>query len=183
MSWKLLTAAALAAFALPAATARAQFGFGLAAGPSYPKGDFGKVTDAGYHVTGLIAFRPATAPVGFRVDGSFSEFNYKSSLGRPGAKARLVYLTANAVLTSPGTMAPYLIGGFGIYDASAKCDLCTTSSTKGGFNGGVGYRLGLAGFSAFLEARFHYIAGPSDPTNGGVKSSTQFIPISFGARF
>jgi hypothetical protein len=41
----------------------------------------------------------------------------------------------------------------------------------------------LTGFSAFAEARYHYIAGPSDPTNGGIKSSTQFIPISFGVRF
>jgi hypothetical protein len=185
MSRKLLTAAALAAFALPAATARAQAGLGLAAGLSLPKGDFGKVTDAGYHVTGLIGIRAATAPVGLRLDGSFSEFNYKASLGgRSGAKARLLYATANVVLTSSGNSAPYVIGGFGIYHATAVCDVCTTSSTKGGFNGGVGYRFALTGFSAFLEARYHYITGASDPTNGGVKSSsTQFIPISFGVRF
>src|SRR5689334_1456720 len=105
MPWKLLTVAALAAFALPSAPAQAQIGLGIAAGLSVPKGDFGKVTDAGYHVTGLIALRPATAPVGFRLDGSFSEFNYKASLGGSGVKARLPYATADAVLTSSGTMA------------------------------------------------------------------------------
>lgn len=183
MSWKLLTAAAIAAFALPVSTARAQIGLGLAAGLSVPQGDFGKVAESGYHVTGLIAVGAPLIPVGLRVEGSFSEFNYKGSLGGDGEKARLLYATANAVLTSPGIIAPYLIGGFGIYHATAVCDLCTTSTTKGGINGGVGFRFGLTGFSAFAEARYHYIAGPSDPTNGGIKSSTQFIPISFGVRF
>src|SRR5512132_279892 len=184
MSCKLLTAVTLAAFALPATTARAQIGLGLAAGLSVPQGDFGKVAESGYHVTGLIAVGAPIIPIGLRVEGSFSEFNYKGSLGGNGEKARLLYATANAVLTSPGIIAPYLIGGVGIYRASAVCDLCTTSTTKGGFNGGVGFRFGLSGFSAFAEARYHYIGGPSDPTNGGVEgSSTQFIPISFGVRF
>lgn len=183
MSWKLLTAAALAAFALPAPTARAQIGLGLAAGLSVPQGDFGKVAKSGYHVTGLIAVGAPLIPIGLRVEGTFSEFDYKASLGGNGEKARLLYATANAVLTSPGIIAPYLIGGVGIYHATAVCDLCTTSNTRGGFNGGIGVKFGLTGFSAFAEARYHYIAGPSDPTNGGIKSSTQFIPISFGVRF
>jgi hypothetical protein len=34
-----------------------------------------------------------------------------------------------------------------------------------------------------LEARYHYIPGASDPANGGVKSSTRFIPVSFGLVF
>ena len=90
----------------------------------------------------------------------------------------------DAVLTSSGTVAPYLIGGYGVYHASAVCSSCTTTSTKGGFNGGAGFRFGLTGFSAFVEGRFHHIAGASDPTNGGDKSSSaQFIPVSFGVRF
>jgi len=184
MSWKLLTAAALAACALPAATARAQIKYGLAGGLSAPEGDFGRGVDGGYHVTGLVAVGAPVVPIGLRVEGSFSEFDHKAGLGSTSAKTRLLYATANAVLTSPGIVAPYLIGGIGIYHASAVCSSCTTSSTKSGFNGGVGFRLGLAGFSAFVEARYHYIPGANNPTNGGVKgSSTQFIPISFGVQF
>jgi len=182
MSRKLLTAA-LAVLALPVATAQAQMHYGVAAGLSAPEGDFGKVADAGYHVTGLVTVSAPLAPVGLRVEGSFSEFNYKSTLSSTSAKARLLSATANAVFASPGIMGPYLVGGLGIYRASAECSGCSTSSTKGGFNGGAGFRFGLSGFSAFLEARFHYIPGASDATTGGVKSSTQFIPISFGLTF
>jgi hypothetical protein len=181
MSSKCVMAAALAVFAAPMAIAQAQIGYGLAAGVSAPLGDFGDAADAGYHLTGLLRLGVPLAPVGLRVEGSFSEFKYTNS--SRDAKARLVYGTANVVLSSPGIVAPYVIGGAGIYHASAVCGTCTTTSTKVGYNGGAGLKLGLSGFSAFVEARYHYIPGASDPTNGGVKSSTQFIPVSVGVTF
>jgi hypothetical protein len=47
-----------------------------------------------------------------------------------------------------------------------------------------GLQFGFGGRSIFLEARYHYIGGPNDPTNGGVKNSnTQFIPVSIGLIF
>src|SRR5437016_3003139 len=128
MSRKLLTAAALAVFALPMA-AHAQMGYGVAAGLSAATGDFGKLVDAGYHVTGILTFSAPLAPVGARVEGSFNEFNYKSTI-LSGAKARLLSATANAVFSSPGIMGPYLIGGLGIYNASTSCSGCTSSSSS-----------------------------------------------------
>jgi opacity protein-like surface antigen len=185
MSRKALVVAALLAVALSSGTARAQAGFGLAAGLSAPMGDFGKIADAGYHVTGLMSYAPRLSPAGLRVEGSFSEFNYNSTIfsSAQSAKARVLSATANAVLASPGVMGPYVIGGVGVYRASAECSTCSSTSTKGGINVGGGFRFALTGFSAFLEARYHYIPGASDPTNGGIKSSTQFVPISFGLVF
>jgi hypothetical protein len=176
MSRKLLTVAALAVFALPLATtaAHAQMGYGVAAGLSAPMGDFGKLVDAGYHATGMLTFSAPLAPVGLRVEGSFNEFNYKSTI-LPGAKSRLLSATANAVVSSPGILGPYLIGGLGIYSASCSGACSSSSSSKVGFNGGGGFKFGLGGFSAFLEARYHYI-----PVSG---SSTSFIPVSFGVTF
>lgn len=184
MSRKLLTTVALAVFALPLATTQAQMGFGVAAGLSAPMGDFGTVVDAGYHLTGLMTVSAPLAPVGLRLEGSFSEFNYKSGIFSTSAKARLLSATANAVVSSPGIMGPYLIGGLGIYNSSASCSGCSSSSTsKIGFNGGGGFRFGLSGFSAFLEARYHYIPGGTNATTGGANSSTQVIPFSFGVTF
>lgn len=175
MSRKLLTAAALAVLAFPAATARAQIGYGVAAGLSAPTGDFGKTNEAGYHLTGILRFSAPLAPVGMRVEGTYSEFNYKNTF-LASAKARILSATANAVFSSPGIMGPYLIGGLGIYNASTSCSGCNSNgSSKVGFNGGGGFSFGLSGFSAFLEARYHYI-----PVSGG---STAFIPISFGLTF
>lgn len=180
MSRKLVTAA-LAMFAFPVLSAGAQVGVGVAAGVSAPLSDFGKAAESGYHVAGLLTIGMPLLPVGARLEASFSEFNYKTS--NNDAKARILYATANAELSAPGIIAPYLIGGVGMYHATAECATCTTSSTKIGFNGGGGLKIGLAGFSVFVEARVHYIGGASDPTNGGVKSSTQFIPVSAGVTF
>lgn len=181
MSRKLQLAAALAVLALPVVTARAQIGLGVAAGASAPMGDFGKAVESGYHVTGLLTLGVPLLPVGGRLEGSFSEFNYKAVSN--GAKSRILSATANGTLSTPGLIGPYLIGGVGIYRATAECTGCNTSSTKVGYNGGGGMKIGLAGFSVFVEARYHYVPGASDPTNGGVKSSTQFIPVSVGVTF
>jgi hypothetical protein len=145
-------------------------------------GDFGKVADAGYHISGLMTLSVPLVPAGLRFEGSFSDFKYKSTLGSTSASARILSATANAVLSVPG-IGPYFIGGLGIYHASAVCSSCTTSSTKVGYNGGLGMKFGLGKLSVFLEARYHNVPGASDPTTAGVKSSTQFIPVSLGLTF
>jgi opacity protein-like surface antigen len=172
---------ALALLVLPLVASRAQIGYGVAAGASAPLGDFGKAVESGYHLTGLVTLGIPLAPVGGRLEGSFSEFNYKNVAN--GAKARILSATANGTLSTPGIVGPYFIGGIGVYRATAECSTCTTSSTKVGFNGGGGMKIGIGALSVFAEARYHYIGGASDPTNGGVKSSTQFIPLSFGLTF
>jgi hypothetical protein len=184
MSLKLPTIAMLAVLVLPCSAARAQVGVGVAAGYSAPMGDFGKVADAGYHVTGLMTVSAPLVPLGLRVEGSFSQFGYKSSFSSTGATARILSATANAVFSSPGVIGTYVIGGLGIYNASASCSGCSSSSSsKVGYNGGAGLRFGVGGMSAFVEARYHFIPGGSNATTGGANSSTQFIPIAFGLTF
>ena len=175
MSQKLLMVATLAVMALPVATARAQMGFGAAAGLSAPMGTFKDAVDAGYHVTGILNFAAPLAPVGFRGEASFNQFAFKSSLGAPsGAKENIVSGTANIVVSPPG-MGLYGIGGLGLYHTSASCTGCTGSESKVGFNAGAGFKFGLTGFAAFVEARYHHVS-----TTGG---STSFVPISFGLIF
>jgi hypothetical protein len=184
MSRRLLTAVAVAMLALSATTAHAQVGYGVAAGFSAPIGDFGNVADFGFQATGLVTISAPLAPIGLRVEGSFSEFNYATLALAPSGKVRILYATANAVFSSPGIAGPYLIGGAGFYNSKSVCDRCTASSSKVGFNGGGGFKIGVGGYSAFVEARYHYIPGANSPTNGGNSSSnTQFIPLSFGLTF
>lgn len=183
MSRKLSTLAILAGLALPIAAAHAQVGFGIAAGPSVPLGDFSNAVDAGYHVTGIVNVGVPLAPVGLRLEGSFADFNYKPIIGSSGSKARIYSGTANVVFSTPGIIGPYLIGGIGVYNASAVCTNCNSSDTKIGFNGGGGFKVGLAGFAVFAEARYHYVPGAANATTGGTNSSTQFIPVSVGVTF
>ena len=187
----------VAAAAAPSASLRAQTSFAIAAGVSGPRGSLGNAVNTGYHLLASIAtdagmYLPsgsdraqrsnAGAPFRIRVDGGVTEFRYKLP-GVSNAKARVLSGTANALVSPPQFGGGYIIGGIGLYHMSAECDGCTTSTTKGGVNGGVGYELRFTGLKLFAEARYHYIAGPSDPTTGGVKSSTQFVPISLGVIF
>ena len=59
----------------------------------------------------------------------------------------------------------YLIGGLGTYDTGSHWDT--------GFNLGGGFRFPLTGFSAYIEARYHSVAG------GDLK----FVPVVFGLAF
>jgi len=187
----------VAATAVPSPSLRAQTRFAIAAGVSGPRGSLGNAVNTGYHFLASIAtdagmYLPsgsdraqrsnAGAPFRIRVDGGVTEFKYKVP-GIRDAKARVLSGTANALISPPQFGGGYIIGGIGLYHMSAECDGCTTSTTKGGVNGGVGYELPLTRVRLFAEARYHYIGGPSDPTTAGVKSSTQFIPVSVGVIF
>src|SRR5947208_2653356 len=103
---------------------QAQVGYGAAAGLSLPQGDFGKAAESGYQVTGLVNVSAPLAPIGFRGEGAFGEYNYK---GTGNAKARVMSVTANAIVSPPGMMGLYAVGGVGLYFMSAQCSGCTSS--------------------------------------------------------
>jgi hypothetical protein len=170
---KMLPFAAAVAFALPlATTAHAQVSFGVAAGASAPVGDLGDGLDMGYHVMGSVSFSPPLAPVGLRVDGMFNQFAISSDIA--DGHTRILAATANAVFATPGILGPYLIGGIGMYNLTSKVgDVSSDGVTKFGINAGAGFRFGLSGFSAFAEARYHYVDS----------GNASFIPISFGVTF
>jgi opacity protein-like surface antigen len=115
-----------------------------------------------------------------------------------------------------GSMSPYVIAGVGYYYRPVKvttpavgyvpgyCDpwwgfcypggwvpvdkiIGSRSSSDVGmdFGGGVSFKLGDKA-SMYVEARYHYIWGPSytDPTSGvTTKANGKFLPIVFGIRF
>ncbi|MDB4916625.1 MAG: hypothetical protein JWM95_4269 [Gemmatimonadetes bacterium] len=172
--------AVVALLAGPFAVAESQVGFGVAAGLSAPIGNFGDAVESGYHLTGIVNLAIPLAPVGFRFEGSYNSFNYQSSLSSAasGASSRILSGTANVVFSTPGLLGPYLIGGIGAYNTSAQCSSCNSSSTNLGFNGGVGMKLGLAGFSAFAEARLHRVSG-----SGAGSGSLMYVPVSVGLTF
>lgn len=175
MSRKMLAVAAFALMA-PIAMAQAQLKFGIGAGASVPNGDLADATDMGYHFLATAGVKPPLAPVGFRVDGMFNQFNFKAPFD--DQSLRIMGLNANAVLSMPGAvvLSPYLIGGVGMYNSKAS-GAGSTSSNDLGVNIGGGISFGLAGFGAFAEIRFHDVMG-KDASDNTVHS--RFIPITFG---
>ena len=176
MSRKMLAVAAFALMA-PVAMAQAQLKFGIGAGASVPNGDFADVNEMGYHFLATAGIKPPLAPVGFRVDGMFNQFNYKSSI-LDGESLRIMGLNANAILSMPGAvvLSPYLIGGVGMYNSKASVSGSSSSSDLG-VNIGGGISFGLAGFGAFAEIRLHDVM--ADNGSGGT-THMRFIPITFG---
>lgn len=153
--------------------------FGVGGGISVPTGDFDDFAKLGWQGTALVSVAPATFPVGFQLDGTFSRFSDDSPAD---VKEQLFYGTGNAVYNFQTAEAsrfhPYLIGGIGVYNLDLKGDdapLNVESTTKFGINAGAGFNFSAGSASLFIEGRFHDVF-----TEG---SNTQFIPITLGVRF
>ena len=181
--------AAALALALSASTVQAQrpFSVGVALGATVPVSDLGDDFDTGYHGTVSVNFSPPALPVGVRIEGAFNQL-----AGTDGGIVefndyRILSVTANATLGIPMAMSPispYLVGGLGLYRTSYECTGCQDPKSNDlGFNIGVGTKFGMAGFGAFVEARYHYVQGEEDSQGNGPGSVIRFIPISFGIMF
>lgn len=180
-----LFAAALAGTALVSLpfAARAQVStvaksveFGIAAGAALPMSDLSDDANTGFNVTGTIGFHPQMIPLGIRADVAYNSFGIKDVTGFTG-NFNFTSVTGNLVYSIPSeTVAPYLIGGVGVYNLKADIPGFTSGSdNKFGWNIGGGIKLPLSGFDTFLEARYNQV----QVDNGSLK----FIPITFGVMF
>ena len=182
---------------LIAATAQAQgtsgssgrpFKLGGAFGATIPLGDFSDAADLGYHLGGLIEYKPQAVPVNLRgevtyhrnslKDGAFGDFP------GVGGTSSLFGFVGNILIPfgdATSTARPYAIGGIGVYHFSRSSDdlpsgnKLTNSSTDFGLNVGGGFTFNLSGFETFVEARFHSVFTEN--------SNTNVLPISFGFKF
>lgn len=186
MHKRLVSTGALAlALAVPALAgaqdvgATRAFSLGIAAGATVPTGDFADAYGTGFNIMGTLGFQPAAMPVGIRFDLMYHSLPGEDLGGVVELEdLNIIAGAANAILTvsNSGGVRPYLIGGIGMYRADGGGD---ETSTDFGINGGAGLEFGLAGFSTFLEARYHsvFVDGGEDVGN------LNLIPIVFGLRF
>jgi hypothetical protein len=163
--------------------------FGVMGGASIPVSDFSNSLKTGWNAGALLNIGVASSPVSLRIDGQWNQFNFK---GISGPHYRVIDGTADAVFNFGYTsMAKfYLLAGAGVYNlkvtnpGESLSDFNTNAVTKFGLNGGAGVKLNLAGFSPFVEARYHYVfLSGNDFENNGRNPKLQFIPISVGVMF
>ncbi len=152
--------------------------YNVAAGATFPLSDFGGRNQTGYNVLLGIGMAQRGSPLGFRAEGLYNEFAYNCDGfdSNCTGTSRVAGLTGNVTYDVPiatGGMsnALYLIGGIGWYNTRDRFSL--TSLNNVGFNGGAGFRFPLAGFSAYVEARYHSVQN----------ADISFAPISFGLLF
>ena len=150
------------------------FTIGIAAGATLPMGDFGDVYGTGFNVMGTLGFQPAALPVGVQFDVAYHSLGIDTDIA-DADDLSIISGTANAVLSvsNTGGVRPYLIGGVGLYRLDPGNGL--DAMTEFGLNGGGGLEFGLAGFSTFVEARYHSVFTEDENTN--------LIPVVFGIRF
>ena len=182
MKRSLIVAAVALACICTASSASAQsvnpLRFGVAGGLTLPQGDDADFVSTGYHILGTLGFQAPMVPVGLRLDVGYNGFGEKDD---NGVTANILSATVNGIfnMSMAPAVSPYLIGGLGMYRSKVEIDglgdAGEASSTDFGFNGGIGLRFGLSGFSTFAEARYNHIM-----TDG---ESTSYIPITFGIMF
>ena len=169
------------------------FKLGGALGATIPLGDFSDNSDLGFHLGGLIEYKPQSVPLNLRGEITYHRNGLKDSyfadvgLGDVSGNVSMIDFIGNVFVPfgdASATARPYVIGGVGIYRFKFSGDLKTTSGqsfdvndtqTKFGINVGGGFTFDLSGFETFIEARFHSVFTQDKNTN--------FIPISFGFKF
>ena len=187
MKRTLFAAAAFAATLAIPAVAHAQMSspikFGVSAGATIPmsQNHLSDGVSTGYNLNGHLGFQAPMVPVGLRADVGYNKLGEKNS---SGVDMSIFNGNLNAVINlgMAPVVSPYLIGGVGFYNTkfSGTNGGGSVSKTSVGFNGGLGLRFGLSGFSTFAEARYHYVSA-KDATKGFENYSV--VPISFGIMF
>ena len=173
-----------------AGTAGRPFKLGGSLGASVPMGDFGDGADLGFHLGGLIEYKPASLPMSLRGELTYHRNGLKSDYfagddpdfsGIDGDFSQIDFL-ANALVpfgAGASTARPYVIGGLGLYRLKASADFngvdISDTETKFGLNVGAGLTFNLSGFETFVETRFHSVFAED--------SNVNFIPLSFGFKF
>lgn len=168
---RLMLAAVLAGFLIPAA-AEAQLPRIMAGGGlSTPTGDFNDVAEVGYHGRlGLQMGAPAF-PLAGRLEGEYHSFGQTTGL----PEWSVLNGALSAVLELQGTgISPYFLAGIGRYRVKAELGADETTSTETGFQGGFGVNIGALGFGGFAEFRVIQIN-----TEG---SKIRYFPVSVGFR-
>jgi opacity protein-like surface antigen len=166
------------------------FKLGGALGATVPLGDFGDGADLGFHLGGLIEYKPATFPVNLRGEITYHRNGLKSDFFASDdpifddvdGDFSMINFIGNALIPfgdPASTARPYAIGGIGLYRLKASAEFggidISDTQTKFGLNVGGGFTFNLSGFETFVEARFHSVFTE--------ESNTNFIPLSFGFKF
>ncbi|HEX5181082.1 MAG TPA: outer membrane beta-barrel protein [Gemmatimonadaceae bacterium] len=160
-------------------------GFGVVGGTTSPSGPLRDVATSGWHAGAFLELKLPVIPIGFRLEGTYHQLGSKHILGTDDSPRVLAgTVDATYTLLPLPIIKPYLIAGVGQYNVRSfrdpvpidcAAEPCEVTRSAFGVNAGAGVRVELAGFAAFVEARWH------DAYTSG--KHAQMVPISVGLRF
>jgi opacity protein-like surface antigen len=173
----------LTALAIAPARAQSTINVGVGGGVSIPSGSTSDALKTGWNFNGAVQFKPATSPVGFQIDGMYSQLKAEDAARLAGLdKDQVIDGTGNIVYWFPVSgetrFRPYVLAGGGVYNLKRKLtDGTSSSETKFGINGGAGFDYNFQrNVGVFVEGRFHDVIIKDAP-------DFHFIPINAGIRF
>lgn len=169
--------------------------FSVAAGPSFPIGEFSDEAVRGYHVQGSVAFRVPNVPFTVRTDLLF--LNFTNVEREPGIDVTLGgewFRQLGLVLNgqyglSLGAVEPYALLGVGLVrEWHGDRSYSGTDHTTISLNAGIGMEVPLnQRVGLFVEARQFNIAGGRalSLTPPAVNPDVVFksVPVALGIRF
>jgi opacity protein-like surface antigen len=175
---------------------------GIMAGLTWPRGsDFSDIARRGWNAGVLLELGAPAFPLSFRLDGQWHQLAGKTRSfpdeGSQRTDLRIIDGTADFEWTfgKPSSSNFYVIGGVGLYNLRGRNSTTpgnilggtdstfTVSTTKFGWNGGVGVRTQLTGYTLFIESRYHLVNHGHEVDGTGSSSSIHFIPIDVGITF
>jgi opacity protein-like surface antigen len=160
-------------------------------GFSLPQGQGLEGTNTGFAVHAGLGIRPASLPVGLRLEAIFTRLGFEEGTftGEQGSfdfsgSMNIYGATANVVLERPTSgVRPYGIAGAGIYrvdfnsnfTGGEEVEFDREATTEFGVNAGAGLAFTLSESQLFVEARFHSVFTEGESAN--------FIPVVVGLKF
>ena len=153
---------------------------GLGGGASMPNGAFGSSVNPGWHALATVVAGLPMLPLGLRADAAYNQFGFEAESGEglAGARQSVTSATLNLTYRLPMTnspLSPYVITGLGGYHAACGGGATCTSSTRFGWNAGLGTKVMVLGLLTFVEGRYH----SADRHDG----DANYFPITFGVTF
>jgi hypothetical protein len=167
-----------ATFATPAVAQR-PVSLGLGGGVVLPTGKLKDAVDVGWRGLATIVISSPMQPLGLRLDVAYDRLAFKNE-GDEEAEGNLSIgsATLNFTYRLPMTrspFSPYIITGLGAYRSQCSGANTCQSTTKFGWNAGLGTKVNLLGLQTFVEARVN--------TAHGDMTSNRFIPLALGVVF
>lgn len=139
------------------AQAAPSYSFGVSAGLAVPVSDLSNFASSGYTVGVTLGMHQPLVPLGFRVEGSFTEFPWS---GSSDIKHRIYGLSVDGLYnlgTPSANGGLYLTGGVGYFGWKDTGIFDNGTTWDFGLNAGLGYYLPLSGFAVNFEARYRNV--------------------------
>jgi len=162
--------------ATPAVSAHSQrpLTLSLAGGVTQPVGQFADGASTGWHALASIGLSTLMQPIGLRLDAAHSRFTAKSI----GPDQAVTSATLNFTYRLPMTnspLSPYVITGAGAYRFECFGAFSCGTTTRFGWNAGLGTKFAGLGLRGFAESRFHAVNAKA--------GNVRFVPVTFGLTF